>query len=237
MTVLPTMPPALQRQAFDEAAFGQLFYRVTSMDSDDLERGIAALRKEALPFIVDAKTPSDDLASSRRLLSLGFRKVCMQIRLVNDLSGPADFDQQAAVADTLDWPDAVIAAHARNFVFDRFALDIAALPAEGHDRLYSNWIRNSLTSGRKRILTIGRNFLSFVDDGEGLRIDLLSVLDHRQGIGRRLLNSLTSLAKDSGRASITTVTECENHAAVQLYCRTGYRLHDFQTVFHLTEPR
>jgi GNAT superfamily N-acetyltransferase len=231
------MPSALERQAFDEAAFGRPFYRVTSMnDSDGLERGIAALRKEALPFIVDAKTPSDDLVASRRLLSLGFRKVCMQIRLVNDLSGPADFDRQAAEANTLDWPDELIAAHARNFVYNRFALDIA-LPTEGHDRLYSNWIRNSLTSGRKRILTIGRSFLSFVDDGEGLRIDLLSVLDHRQGIGRRLLYSLTSLAKDSGRASITTVTECENHAAVQLYCRTGYRLSDFQTVFHLTEPR
>jgi GNAT superfamily N-acetyltransferase len=230
------MPSALERQAFDEAAFGRPFYRVTSMDSDGLERGIAALRNGTLPFIVDVKTTSDDLVASRRLLSLGFRKVCMQIRLVNDLSGPADFDRQAAEANTLDWPDELIAAHARNFVYNRFALDIA-LPAEGHDRLYSNWIRNSLTSGRKRILTIGRNFLSFVDDGEGLRIDLLSVLDHRQGIGRRLLNSLTSLAKDSGRASITTVTECENHAAVQLYCRTGYRLSDFQTVFHLTEPR
>jgi GNAT superfamily N-acetyltransferase len=235
MTVSPTMPSSLERQAFDEAAFDRPFYRVTSMDSDGLERGIATLRKQAMPFIVDAKTPSDDLVSSRRLLSLGFRKVCMQIRLVNDLSGPADFDQQAGVADTLDWPDELIAAHARNFVFDRFALDIA-LPAEGHDRLYSKWIRTSFTSGRKRILTIGRNFLSFVDDGEGLRIDLLSVLDHRQGIGRRLLNSLSSLAKDSGRASVTTVTECENHAAVQLYCRTGYRLCDFQAVFHLTEP-
>jgi ribosomal protein S18 acetylase RimI-like enzyme len=230
------MAPALERQAFDEAAFGQPFYRVTSMDADGLERGIAALRKEAQPFIVDAKTPSDDLASSRRLLSLGFRKVCMQIRLVNDLSGPAGFDQQATVVDTLNWPEDLIAAHARNFVFDRFALDVA-LPIEGHDRLYSSWIRNSLTSGRGRILTVGLNFLSFMDDGSSLRIDLLSVLDHRQGIGRRLLNSLTSLAKDSGRLSVSTVTECENHAAVQLYYRTGYRLRDFQSVFHLTEPR
>src|SRR5687768_4888432 len=99
------MALALERQAFDEVAFGQQFYRVTSMEADGLERGIAALRKEAQPFIVDAKMPSDDLASSRRLLSLGFRKVCMQIRLVNDLSGPADFDQEAAMVDTLDWPD------------------------------------------------------------------------------------------------------------------------------------
>ena len=232
---MPTETSPLVRQAFDEAAFGRPFYRVTSMDSDGLERDIAALREQAIPFIVDAKAPSDDLVSSRRLLSLGFRKVCMQIRLVNDLSRPADLDEHAVVAETLDWPEPLIAAHARNFVCDRFALDIA-LPPQGHDRLYAAWIRTSLTSGRKRILSIGRNFLSFTDDADGLRVDLLSVLDHRQGIGRRLLNSLTALAKDSGRVSITTVTECENHAAVQLYCRTGYRLHDFQSVFHLTEP-
>ena len=229
------IPPALERQAFDEAAFGRPFYRITSIKSDSLEHELAALRQQGQPFIVDAKTPSDDLDSSRRLLSLGFRKVCMQIKLVNDLTGPADLDRQAAVADRLDWPEQLIAAHARNFAFDRFALDID-LPAEGHDRLYSGWIRNSLTSGRKRIISIDCNFLSFVEDGESLRIDLLSVLDHRQGIGRRLLDSLTLLAKSSGRASVITVTECENHAAVQLYCRTGYRLRDFQTVFHLTEP-
>lgn len=234
MTAIPA-PPSLERQAFDEAAFGLPFYRVISMESDGLERGIALLRKLKTSFIVDAKVPSDDLASARRLLSLGFRKVCMQIRLDNDLSSVAHFDPKAQLLQTADWPESLILAHARNFVFDRFALDIA-LPLQGHDRLYSNWIRTSLTGGRKRILSIGRNFLTFSEDGIDLRIDLLSVLDRRQGIGRRLLNSLTSLAKDFRCGKITTVTECENRAAVKLYLETGFKLRDFQAVFHLIEP-
>lgn len=232
----PTLPACLERQAFDEAAFGRPFYRVTSMDGPGLERGVATLREYGAPFIIDAKASSDDLSASRLLQALGFRKVCIQIELVHDLSSTTAFDSEACVADTVEWPDALIAEHARNFVFDRFALDIE-LPTEGHDRLYASWIRNSLTSPRKRVLHIGRNFVTFSEEGEGFKIDLLSVLDRRQGIGRRLLNSLISLAKDTSRACVMTVTECENRAAVRLYCQTGYRLSNFQTVFHCVEPR
>jgi ribosomal protein S18 acetylase RimI-like enzyme len=230
-----TAPSGLERQTFDEAAFGKPYYRITSKIDSSLASGMASLRKTHGSFVIDAKVSSDDLEASRILQCLGFRKVCMQIKLVHDLAGAQVFDSSAQLSERVEWPASLVAEHAKNFKFDRFALD-GQLPAAGHDRLYCNWIENSLTGPGHRVLRIGHSFVTFGDDGEGFRIDLLSVLERRRGIGRRLLNSLASLAKTTGRKRIVTVTECENRAAVRLYLQTGFKLADFQAVFHYVEP-
>lgn len=225
---------SLQRQEFDEQAFETPFYRIAEPADAAIERDIQALRERGEPFIVDAKVAADDLAASRRLQEMGFRKVCMQITLVKPSDKRTQPDPAAAVVDHVDWPRDIIERHAGNFVFDRFALD-AELPRAGHDRLYAMWISNSLAGGRNKVLHIDHNFLTFREDGPGLKIDLLSVLDHSRGIGGRLLNSLAALAAGMAKDHITTVTECENKAAVGLYLKSGYTLSEFTSVFHLVE--
>jgi hypothetical protein len=70
-------------------------------------------------------------------------------------------------------------------------------------------VRNS-TSGEKRIASIGRNFVSF-EDRAGVRwIDLVSVLDKRQGIAVKILAATIGdarrdrLEEVKGRAATTS---------------------------------
>ena len=228
--------PCLKRQAFDESAFQTPYYRVDSAELASLKEEIAALRQSSGRVIVDAKSPAEDLAAHRLLQTLGFAKVCMQIELRQPLTTAKPLDPEAAVADTVSWPAEVIDAHAKNFIFDRFSLDLR-LPRAGHDRLYRAWIGNSLASPGIQVLSIGHNFVTFRTGDDGVRIDLLSVLEKGAGNGRRLLDSLCSWAQTAGQEHVTTITECENKAAVQLYLKCGFVPNDFQAVWHLVQDQ
>ena len=224
--------PCLARQTFDEDAYGIPFYRVGSDSWDTLSEEIERLKTNGDPFIVDAKTDADDLEANHRLGTIGFRKVCMQIRLSNQLASVGVMDPAAQLAASVDWPDDVIASHVSNFTFDRFSLD-PLLPREGHDRLYRNWIKNTLSSERAEVLHIGYNFLTFKRSNGSAVIDLLSVLDRGQGVGQRLLASFAAWASSKRLDQVKTVTECENRPAVNLYRKSGFEFSDFQAVYHL----
>jgi hypothetical protein len=157
------MTSCIAPQAFDSAAFGRPFYRVVSFDLAPLDRELAPVL--AIPaVIIDAKLPSGDIEPAAFLMRRGFRKVCMQVELVHRLEDAVPATT-AEIRPRLDLQPDVLRAHARHFVADRFALDVA-LPREGHDRLYEAWMRNSLGGARHRVAALGDNFVTFRDDGE-----------------------------------------------------------------------
>ena len=223
------MDPCILQQEFDTAAFGIPFYRVQRVDAAGLAAELAALAGSR-PFIVDAKVPAEDLASTRTLMELGFRRVCMQIELVHPVGPHGEERGQSEISDRFELPEETLRAHARNFQNDRFNLD-PLLPRQGIHELYYRWIRNSL-GGRKRVVHRGTGFCTFAEGENEVRIDLLSVLESGAGIGKDLIVTLVSHCRNQGKRPIAVVTECENPRAWQLYQRTGFALHRFLSVFH-----
>ena len=221
----------LERQTFDEHAFGVPFYRVSSDNWDAISDEIAQLENKGGPFIVDAKRDAHNLEANYRLGAMGFRKVCMQIKMLNQLTAVGMMDPAVSFTASVDWPESVIDAHVSNFNCDRFSLD-PLLPRKGHDRLYRSWIKNTLTSDRAFVLHIDYNFLTFKQDNRSATIDLLSVLDRGQGIGQRLLTSFVALANSRHLSDVKTVTECENRAAVNIYRKSGFEFSVFQAAYH-----
>jgi hypothetical protein len=223
----------LQFQQFDSNAFGIPFYRLTEPASTTLAGELAGLTK-APPFIVDAKLPAEDISNATRLMKLGFRKICVQLELECGLFSPKLYCEGAKISDRIVFPDSVIDAHARHFTFDRFALD-PELSATGHERLYKQWIRNSLERGTHLVALKGENFITFKSDGRPLRIDLVSILNKRRGIGSDLLQTIFSFAEQQKIGTVKVVTECENLPALKLYMKAGFVPARFFSVFHLVQ--
>jgi GNAT superfamily N-acetyltransferase len=215
---------------FDAQAFGFPFYRVIRFDQERLTRELDSLR-DLRPVAADAKTAADDVTRTHTLLRLGFRKICMQIALERDPQGAAQGDPEVCITGRLDLDDDVLWRHARNFNRDRFSLD-PLLPAEGRHRLYYQWLRNSL-GGAKRVASLGPNLCTFSHKGDGVVIDLVSILQPRRGIGARIVSTVTAAAAAAGARSVRVVTECENTAAWSLYQKSGFKPVQYTSAFHL----
>ena len=162
----------------------------------------------------------------------GFRKVCVQIELHHSLDHPTPAPQRSQILDRVAFEPSAIRAHARHFVYDRFALDVA-LPTEGHDRLYEKWIRNSLEGSAHRLAVCGSNFITFKAEPDRIRIDLVSVLDKGQGVASDLLRAVLQRAQERQCKHVEVVTECENLPAVRLYLKSDFVPVRFHSVFHL----
>jgi len=106
------------------------------------------------------------------------------------------------------------------------------LPTEGRLRLYQQWFRNSL-GGMKQTASLGPNVCTFLRAENYVKIDLLSILEPRKGIGLRLVSAVVAAARTSGAESVRVVTECENPAACSLYQKAGFRKPAYTAVFHL----
>lgn len=217
--------------AFDADAFGLPFYRVHTIDAASIRDDLQAIRDRHRSFIVDAKVPAEDLEGSRLLMSVGFRKVCMQITLRHDLSGLDARTSDAIVAPTLDLPDDVLQKHAANFTSDRFSLD-PLIARDGTRRLYAQWIRNSVT-GRKLVIHVGTDFCTLGVKDDTASIDLVSALTHGKGIGRQLVDGALHCARDRGAKELFVTTECENVRAWRLYSRAGFVPAKYTAAFHL----
>jgi GNAT superfamily N-acetyltransferase len=217
-------------QEFDTDVFGVPFYRLVDARPPRLQEEVAALASNP-PCIADAKLPAEDIQSGARLLELGFRKICVQIELKHRL-GVSVHPTRSQIRDRVVLPNAIIRAHASQFVFDRFALDIA-LPSKGHDRLYEKWIRNSLEGSSHLVATFGDNFITFREQAGNIKIDLVSVLQKGQGIGADLIRTVLNCAKERQVREVDVITECENLPAVRLYLSTGFLPARFFSVFHL----
>jgi hypothetical protein len=224
----------INRSAFDADAFGVPFYRVLDIDPSSIPDELQSIRDRHSVVIIDAKVPADDIENSRLLASLGFRKICMQIVLRHNLADMNEGPFGAAVVASLDLPESAIEQHAGNFKYDRFSLD-PLLPQAGTRRLYSNWIRNSLTDGRKRIVHSEMNFCTLAVRDRTATIDLVSVLNHGQGIGKALVAGAVRYARECDANELFVTTECENTRAWNLYLRAGFVPTKFASVFHLVQ--
>ena len=99
--------------------------------------------------------------------------------------------------------------------------------------MYANWIRNSLTGGRKQVVHVGTDFCTLaVKDGIA-SIDLVSVLRHGRGIGRELVAGAVCWARERDAKELFVTTECENTRAWRLYMRAGFLPARFTAAFHL----
>jgi GNAT superfamily N-acetyltransferase len=224
----------LVRQDFDSAAFGRPFFRMRRFDADRLPVELAAHAAHS-DVMVDAKLPADRVEQSLFLQRLGFRKVSTQIALSRRVDGAEHGEDGARISARLALAPEEIARHAANFVYDRFALDIA-IDRAGHDAFFARWIANSLSGARHRIADRPGGFLTFRDEGDALRIDLLSVLDKGKGIGRGLLRAVLAHGGRLGRARVDVVTECENRPAIRLYLALGFVPVGFQSALHFGRP-
>jgi GNAT superfamily N-acetyltransferase len=226
--------PCLLRQDFDSAAFGRPFFRLTRFDPERLPAELAA-RAEDPDVMIDAKLPAEEIGQAALLQRLGFRKVSTQIALSRRVDGAEHGEDGARIGNRLALEPADIARHASNFIYDRFALDIAVDRA-AHDAFYTRWIANSLSGARHRVADLPGGFATFRDEGDALRIDLLSVLDKGRGTGTALLRAILAHGGRLGRGRVDVVTECENRPAIQLYLSLGFQPVAFHTALHFGRP-
>jgi len=215
----------IQQMAFDTNAFGFPFYRVVHFDEPALHHELDALHA---PAAIDAKCPAEDIATTHALMRLRFRKVCMQVTLRCDPQSHTDTG--VVIDDSLALDEHTLWQHARNFTADRFSLD-PHLPTEGKQRLYFNWLSNSL-SGSKKVAHIGPNLCTFSYRDDNAVIDLTSILEPRRGYGRQIIRSIQSAAGKYGAQSVIVSTECENRAAWNLYQACGFVPVRYTAAFH-----
>ena len=218
----------LTQQAFNTEIFGVPCYRIVDLDRTGLASELPLLLQRP-PVMIDAKVPAVRHETARWLRGMGFRSVCTQIALHCDLTAVPAFSPSVTVGSRLALDDATISAHAANFTGDRYSLD-PAIDRTHHDALYRQWIRNSI-SGRMLVASQGRNFCSFREQDAQITIDLLSVLDKRQGIGRQLVNATLGYAARQ-HDSVRVVTECGNEVAWRLYLSCGFRIDGFTDCLH-----
>ena len=220
--------------SFDSESFGFPCYRVRCWDPEPLSAAVRRLLDSPGPLAIDAKVPADDVATTSRLMLLGFRKVCMQVTLSCDLSARSLAPDTAGVIIRRGMPfdDETVWRHARNFCYDRFSLD-PLMPAEGRHRLYFRWIRNSLAADGKLAATTGPDFCSFSETPTAAVIDLVSILEPRRGTGSKVVAAVLAYARAAGLSEVRVTTECENTPALHLYLRLGFTVATYTAALHL----
>jgi GNAT superfamily N-acetyltransferase len=224
----------LARQAFDSAAFGCDFFRVTRYDYPKLARELAWLR--AMPGVMaDARIAASDREADLFFQRQGFRKVTVQARFVGlvDPALAAGPDPRDTAENRLS-PEAV-AKHVDNLRYDRFNLDAFA-PKAGRDRFQAAWIGNSLASPALRKVYDGESFVSFKYDGADAVVDIVSVLVHRQGVGLSLVRRALVAAARAGCTRLCVTTEAENEPACRLYAACGLSAEAHFSRFHYASP-
>jgi ribosomal protein S18 acetylase RimI-like enzyme len=78
--------------------------------------------------------------------------------------------------------------------------------------------------------------VSFEDRAEVRWIDLVSVLDKRQGIAVRILTAIIGDALQSGLKEVKVVTGGDNIPALGAYRKAGFEVENSLTIFHLLSP-
>jgi GNAT superfamily N-acetyltransferase len=220
---------ALVPRAFDSEAFGAPYYRVVAWDDPQLATELGPLVRRH-PIIIDAKLPAAETDRILRLQALGFRSVAVQIAMRHGLDRAQPPRHDVTVVDQLDLSDESLDRHAANFRFDRFSCD-PLMSRAARDRVYRGWIAESL-SGHATVACLGANFCTFKCEETRLSIDLLSVLDQRQGIGRSLVLAVLEEARRRGLGEARVVTECANEPAWRLYASIGFRIEAYLNCLH-----
>ena len=224
----------LRRNPFDEPFLGVPCYQlVPPIESSDLS-ALAMVRSKRDIF-AHAKVDASDLEAVNRLEALGFCRICMQLVFRLCLENPSTAGGDAQIDDQLELDPADLRAHAAQLETSRIRQD-PLIATEAAINFYIAWIRNS-TRGGKRVASIDRNFLTFEDTAGVRLIDLLSVVDKRVGIARRLLATIVEDARKKGLREVKVVTDRDNIAAGHAYSAVGFVRERFLVILHLHSAR
>ncbi len=108
------------------------------------------------------------------------------------------------------------------------------------DKLYIQWLHKALIdrSSGGTLIAVKRNkiigMLVFSRKFSFINIDLISVDKkmRRQRWGKKLIETLICIAKNTGATSITVETQTTNIPATGLYENTGFKICNKQNIFH-----
>jgi GNAT superfamily N-acetyltransferase len=223
----------IKRTPFDEAFLGVACYHlVPPIEPSDLA-ALSAAREEG-PIFASAKIDASDGETAKTLGQLGFRRICTQMLLRGRLDSASQGAGDVLITERLDLDPVDVRAHAAQLDGGRFRQD-PLIATDAAIDLYAAWVRNS-TSGAKRVASINRNFVSF-EDRAGVRwIDLVSVLDKRQGIAVKILAATIEDARRSRLKEVKVVTGSDNIHALGAYRKAGFELEHSLMIFHLLSP-
>jgi len=223
--------PRIERQDDLSAIFGRNFYRLSHLDYSNVAADLAGLTG---PSIVDARLWGDDAFNARVLMCLGFHKVCLQSILAVELSPEQAAQPPAAPAQAetvLDLDATLLDRHARNFHCNSLEFDpgVAESVWAAFNRMR---LEQSLASPKMRHFVTGDGLVSFYPEGDKVVVDLLSVLNPRQGLGTALMRRVFDWSLANGVHRVEVTTECENLPAWLFYQKCGFRLTGTIAVFH-----
>ncbi|GAB6039231.1 hypothetical protein JCM15519_37900 [Fundidesulfovibrio butyratiphilus] len=224
------MRPCLVPQSFDAEVLGRPYFRVLRLDPEALGRELAAL---PCPCMADAKIPAEDVDGAKTLQQLGFFKVCVLFHLARNLTETHRSTTEDATPSGSMQPDApCLDALTANFRYNRMNLDPFVPPdlAFAHQR---RWLANTFASSEVLKFTGPRAVVSFRRDDHLARIDLVSVVGHRRGLGTRLFAELFAWCAREGLSRVEVTTEAENLPAWRFYMKNGFEPVGASCVFHL----
>ena len=223
---------ALTYLPFDSEVFGFPFFRLSADAGDSLTRDLEVLRNlNLVAFGCDAKTASTDDSSVIQLQKEGFIHVCDQITY--DISpASSTFLPEVKAVELMHMDSEEISFHADNFRDDRLSLD-TRIPESTIKRFYTKWIANSFSFPGKTIYSLQSGLCITHLKQDVLKIDLVSVLEKRKGVGSRLIGHTLAQAYQGKIPRVEVTTESHNKGAIKAYTRNGFQEKTRLSCLHL----
>jgi hypothetical protein len=223
---------ALTYLPFDSEVFGFPFFRLIADAGNSLSRDLGILQKLNLPaFGCDAKISSTDDSSLIQLKKEGFIHICDQITYGISPANSTFLPEVKAV-ELMHMDAAAISFHADNFKDDRLSLD-SRIPDATIKRFYTKWIANSFSFHDKTIYSLQSGLCITHLRQDVLKIDLVSVLEKRKGVGSRLIGHTLAQASQGKIPCIEVTTESHNKGAIKVYTRNGFQEKTRLSCLHL----
>lgn len=181
-------------------------------------------------FGCDAKVSSKDYSSIVHLKNYGFVHVCDQITY-DIFPYSSKFTTNIEVGELSSINQEEISLHANNFKNDRLSRD-SRIPQETVKKFYSKWISNSFRSRKKSIYSLDSALCITQLKKNILKIDLLSVLNKRKGLGTQMIDHILAHASEVGFSSVEVTTEADNAGAIKVYTRNGFQEKKLSSCLH-----
>ena len=226
---------ALSKMEFDSQVFGFPFFRVNLDEQDALPEEIERLKTiPGKKFGCDAKTDFSENAEFIELKRLGFHHICDQTTCKAYIEASInDGDTEVMTPDAPE--EKLVSSHSANFTDDRLSLD-PRIPVDTTKRFYAQWIRNSFVIPQKKTYVLDSGICITVEKDGVLKIDLVSVLEKRSGIGFRLLSHVLSEDRNNQVKTVQVTTESHNEGALRLYEKHGFRKVSEHHCLHFFHP-
>ncbi len=223
---------ALTYLPFDSEVFGFPFFRLITDAGNSLAQDLEALRSLNLPtFGCDAKISSTDDSSIIQLQKEDFIHVCDQITY--DISpASSTFMPEVEAVELMNIDAEEISFHADNFRDDRLSRD-SRIPGASIKRFYAKWIANSFSFPGKTIYSLESGLCITQLKQDILKIDLVSVLEKRKGVGSRLIGHTLAQAYQGKIPCVEVTTESHNKGAIKAYTRNGFQEKTRLSCLHL----